>query len=91
MLKIATPLSDSALKVMLLGGELGKEVVIALQRYGVETIVVDRYANTPAIQVAHSSHVINMTDPEVLRQLIFILFVHRLLCQKLKLLPQKCF
>ncbi len=71
MLKIGTPLSDSALKVMLLGGgELGKEVVIALQRFGVETIVVDRYANTPAMQVAHSSHVINMTDPEVLRQLI---------------------
>lgn len=71
MLKIGTPLSDSALKVMLLGGgELGKEVVIALQRFGVETIVVDRYANTPAMQVAHSSHVINMTDPEALRQLI---------------------
>lgn len=71
MLKIGTPLSGSALKVMLLGGgELGKEVVIALQRFGVETIVVDRYANTPAMQVAHSSHVINMTDAQALRQLI---------------------
>lgn len=71
MSKIGTPLSTSALKVMLLGGgELGKEVVIALQRLGVETIVVDRYANTPAMQVAHSSHVINMTDAQALRQLI---------------------
>ena len=71
MSKIGTPLSASALKVMLLGGgELGKEVVIALQRFGVETIVVDRYANTPAMQVAHSSHVINMTDAQALRQLI---------------------
>ena len=61
--RIGTPLSPNALRVMLLGGgELGKEVVIELQRLGVETIVVDRYANTPAQQVAHRAHVIDMTD-----------------------------
>lgn len=68
---IGTPLSPDALKVMLLGGgELGKEVVIALQRLGVETVVVDRYANAPAMQVAHRAHVIAMTDAEALLQLI---------------------
>ena len=66
-----TPLSPNALKVMLLGsGELGKEVVIALQRLGVETIAVDRYANAPAMQVAHRSHVIAMTDAAALRALV---------------------
>jgi len=66
-MKIGTPLSDSAVRVMLLGGgELGKEVAIELQRLGVEVIVVDRYANAPAMQVAHRSHVIPMTDPQVL-------------------------
>jgi phosphoribosylglycinamide formyltransferase 2 len=70
-MRIGTPLSASALRVMLLGsGELGKEVVIALQRLGVETIAVDRYANAPAMQVAHSSHVINMSDAAVLRALV---------------------
>ena len=62
-LVIGTPLSSSAIKVMLLGsGELGKEVIIALQRLGVETIAVDRYADAPGHQVAHRSYVINMAD-----------------------------
>ncbi len=70
-MRIGTPLSASALKVMLLGGgELGKEVVIALQRLGVETIVVDRYANAPAQQVAHRAHVIDMTDAKAVRALV---------------------
>jgi phosphoribosylglycinamide formyltransferase 2 len=70
-LTIGTPLSPSATKVMLLGsGELGKEVIIALQRLGVETIAVDRYANAPGHQVAHRAHVINMTDAAALRDLI---------------------
>lgn len=69
--RIGTPLSPSALKVMFLGGgELGKEVVIELQRLGVETIVVDRYANAPAQQVAHRAHVIDMTDAKQLRALV---------------------
>ncbi|RMC94967.1 formate-dependent phosphoribosylglycinamide formyltransferase [Aquitalea palustris] len=70
-MRIGTPLSASALRVMLLGsGELGKEVVIALQRLGVETIAVDRYADAPAMQVAHSSHVIDMADAAALRALV---------------------
>jgi len=69
--RIGTPLSASATRVMLLGaGELGKEVTIALQRLGVEVIAVDRYENAPGHQVAHRSHVIDMTDPEALRALI---------------------
>ncbi|MGE3929411.1 MAG: formate-dependent phosphoribosylglycinamide formyltransferase [Hyphomonadaceae bacterium] len=69
--RIGTPLSPTALKVMFLGGgELGKEVVIELQRFGVETIVVDRYANAPAQQVAHRAHVIDMTDAKALRALV---------------------
>ena len=68
---LGTPLSPAALKVMLLGaGELGKEVIIALQRLGVEVIAVDRYANAPGHQVAHRAHVINMADPAALRALI---------------------
>ncbi|ALQ49831.1 formate-dependent phosphoribosylglycinamide formyltransferase [Nitrosomonas ureae] len=68
---IGTPLSPSATKVMLLGsGELGKEVIIALQRLGVETIAVDRYADAPGHQVAHRAHVINMADGQALRALI---------------------
>lgn len=68
---IGTPLSSSATKVMLLGsGELGKEVIIALQRLDVETIAVDRYANAPGHQVAHYAHVINMADGQALRKLI---------------------
>lgn len=70
-MKLGTPLSPSATKVMLLGsGELGKEVIIALQRLGVEVIAVDRYANAPGHQVAHRHHVINMADPKALRALI---------------------
>lgn len=70
-MRIGTPLSPSALKVMLLGsGELGKEVAIELQRLGVETIAVDRYANAPAQQVAHRAHVIDMTDAKALRALV---------------------
>ncbi len=66
-----TPLSHFATKVMLLGsGELGKEVIIALQRLGVETIAVDRYPNAPGHQVAHRAHVINMADGVALRTLI---------------------
>ena len=68
---IGTPLTHSAIRVMLLGsGELGKEVIIALQHFGVETIAVDRYANAPGQQVAHRSHVINMMDGAQLRALI---------------------
>ena len=68
---IGTPLSQHATKALLLGsGELGKELAIALQRYGVEVIAVDRYANAPAHQVAHRCHVIDMTDGEALKKLI---------------------
>ena len=68
---IGTPLSPSATRVMLLGsGELGKEIVIALQRFGVEVTAVDRYANAPGHQVAHRAHVIAMTDGAALRRLI---------------------
>jgi phosphoribosylglycinamide formyltransferase 2 len=69
--RIGTPLTPSALRVMLLGGgELGKEAVIELQRLGVETIVADRYADPPASQVAHRAHVIDMTDAKALRALV---------------------
>jgi phosphoribosylglycinamide formyltransferase 2 len=68
---IGTPLSPSATRVMLLGsGELGKEVLIALQRLGVETIAVDRYENAPGQQVAHHARTIAMSDPAQLRALI---------------------
>ena len=68
---LGTPLSPSALRVMLLGsGELGKEVLIALQRLGVETIAVDRYDHAPGQQVAHHSRTIAMNDPAQLRELI---------------------
>jgi phosphoribosylglycinamide formyltransferase 2 len=70
-MKLGTPLSPSATKVMLLGcGELGKEVAIELQRLGVEVIGVDRYADAPAMQVAHRSHVVTMTDADALRAVI---------------------
>ena len=70
-MKIGTPLTPSALRVMLLGaGELGKEVIIALQRLGVEVIAVDRYENAPGHQVAHRAHVIAMTDGDALRRLV---------------------
>lgn len=68
---IGTPLSENATRVMLLGsGELGKEVIIALQRLGIEVIAVDRYPNAPGHQVAHRSHVIDMTDKESLKRII---------------------
>jgi phosphoribosylglycinamide formyltransferase 2 len=68
---IGTPLKKSAARLMLLGsGELGKEVVIEAQRLGVEVIAVDRYADAPAMQVAHRSHVISMLDGEALKELV---------------------
>ena len=71
MTTIGTPLTASAKKVLMLGGgELGKEVVIELQRFGCEVIVVDRYPHAPAMQVAHRSHVINMLDGAALRAVI---------------------
>jgi phosphoribosylglycinamide formyltransferase 2 len=71
IMHIGTPLSPSATRVMLLGaGELGKEVIIALQRLGCEVIAVDRYANAPGHQVAHRAHVIDMTDAHALRTLV---------------------
>lgn len=70
-MKIGTALTPGATRVMLLGsGELGKEVVISLQRYGVEVIAVDRYARAPAQQVAHRSHVIDMTDAEAIKKVV---------------------
>jgi len=70
-MRIGTPLSPSATRVMLLGaGELGKEVIIALQRLGVEVIAVDRYLHAPGHQVAHRSHVIDMTDAAALRAIV---------------------
>ncbi|ASR42953.1 phosphoribosylglycinamide formyltransferase 2 [Xanthomonas citri pv. mangiferaeindicae] len=71
MTTLGTPLSPSATRVLLLGsGELGKEVAIELQRFGVEVIAADRYADAPAMQVAHRSHVLDMLDPAALRALI---------------------
>lgn len=70
-MQIGTPLSPNATRVMLLGsGELGKEVIIALQRLGVEVIAVDRYKNAPGHQVAHRAYTIDMTDDKALRDLI---------------------
>jgi len=70
-MNFGTPLSPAAIRVMLLGsGELGKEVVIELQRLGVETIAVDRYPNAPAMQVAHRAYVIDMTDAKALRAVV---------------------
>lgn len=69
--RIGTPLSASATRVLMCGaGELGKEVVIELQRYGVEVVAVDRYYNAPAMQVAHRSHVVDMLDGAALREII---------------------
>jgi phosphoribosylglycinamide formyltransferase 2 len=71
MATLGTPLSRSGTRVLLLGaGELGKEVAIEAQRLGVEVIAADRYANAPAMQVAHRSHVLNMLDPVALRELV---------------------
>jgi phosphoribosylglycinamide formyltransferase 2 len=71
MITIGTPLSPGATRVLLLGsGELGKEVAIELQRLGVEVIAADRYANAPAMQVAHRSHVLDMLDGDAIRTLV---------------------
>ena len=71
MTTLGTPLSPSGTRLLLLGaGELGKEVAIEAQRLGVEVIAADRYANAPAMQVAHRSHVLNMLDPAALRELV---------------------
>ena len=71
MPRIGTPLSPTAVRVLLCGsGELGKEVAIELQRFGCEVIAVDRYANAPAMQVAHRSHVLSMLDGQALRAVI---------------------
>jgi len=71
MVTFGSPLTKTATKLLLLGsGELGKEVAIEAQRFGIEVIAVDRYAGAPAMQVAHRSHVISMLDPLALRALI---------------------
>lgn len=71
MYRPGTPLTGSSPRVMVLGsGELGKEIVIALQRLGVEVIAVDRYPNAPGHQVAHRAHVVDMTDGQALRALV---------------------
>ena len=71
MTSIGTPLSSSATRVLLCGGgELGKEVVIELQRFGVEVIVADRYDHAPAMQLAHRSHTLSMLDGNALREII---------------------
>ena len=71
MVTLGTPLSPHAFRVLLLGsGELGKEVAIELQRLGVEVIAADRYADAPAMQVAHRAHVLDMLDPAAIRALI---------------------
>jgi phosphoribosylglycinamide formyltransferase 2 len=71
MVTLGTPLSPHAFRVLLLGsGELGKEVAIELQRFGVEVIAADRYADAPAMQVAHRSHVVDMLDGDAVRALI---------------------
>ena len=71
LVRLGTPLSPGATRVLLLGaGELGKEVIIALQRLGVEVIAADRYPNAPGHQVAHRVHVLNMADPAALRALV---------------------
>ena len=73
MTRIGTPLSPSAMKVLFLGaGELGKEVIIELQRFGVEVVACDRYANAPGMQVSHRAHVFDMTDAAALRAIIEI-------------------
>lgn len=73
MTKIGTPLSPTATKVVLCGsGELGKEFVLELQRYGVEVIALDKYENAPAMQVAHRSYVVSMLDAKRLREIIEI-------------------
>src|ERR1041384_2304742 len=70
-MKICTPLSAHAMRIVMLGaGELGKEVVIELQHFGVEVIACDCYTNAPAMQVVHRSHVVSMLDHAALREVI---------------------
>ncbi len=90
MLTIGTALRPGATRVMLLGaGELGKEVAIECQRLGLEVIAVDRYADAPAMHVAHRSHVINMLDGAALKQLVAQ--ENRIIsCRKSKLSPPIC-
>lgn len=79
MTTIGTPLTPSATRVLLLGsGELGKEVVLELQRLGCEVIACDRYANAPAMQVAHRSHVFSMLDGDALRRVVELEKPHRI-------------
>lgn len=71
MTTLGTALTPSAIRALFLGaGELGKEVIIEMQRFGVEVIAVDRYPNAPGMQVAHRSHTINMLDPKELRRVV---------------------
>ena len=71
MVRIGTPMSPTATKVVLCGsGELGKEFVIELQRYGVEVVALDKYANAPAMQVADRAYVLSMLDGAALREVI---------------------
>lgn len=71
MVTLGTPLSKTATRLLLLGsGELGKEVALEAQRFGIEVIAADRYADAPAMQVAHRSHVLSMLDPRALRALV---------------------
>ena len=71
IVRLGTPLKSNSFRVLFCGsGELGKEVVIELQRFGVEVIAIDRYADAPAMQVAHRSHVVDMLDPVALRSVI---------------------
>lgn len=90
MTRLGTALRPAATRVMLLGsGELGKEVAIECQRLGVEVIAVDRYANAPAMHVAHRSYVIDMLDGNALRALIAE--ENRISwCLKLRPLPLRC-
>ena len=71
MANIGTTFTKSGKKAVLCGsGELGKEVAIELQRYGVEVVALDKYANAPAMHIAHSSHVLSMLDGEALKSII---------------------
>lgn len=89
MTLLGTALRPAATRVMLLGsGELGK-VAIECQRLGVEVIAVDRYADAPAMHVAHRSHVINMLDGDALRRVVE-LENHIISCRRSKLLPPIC-
>ena len=72
MEKFGTIFKEGGKKALLCGsGELGKEVAIELQRFGIEVVAVDRYANAPAMQIAHRSYVISMLDDEKLREIIY--------------------